>query len=1758
MTNSIYSWPIPTVLRNLANGVVDSDAATIAQVNDAVANGYGNSNVAVYLPTNTADVGAANVDASGNVTANYFIGDGSLLTGLPANYGNTQVAAYLPTYTGELAGGNANITGTVTANAFVGDGSQLTGLYGNANVANYLPTFTGNITATTVSTTGNITGLYIKGDGSQLTGLPANYGNTEVADFLPTYTGDLAGNSVSVAGNVTAAFFVGDGRYLTNIYGNANVANFLPTFTGNLTAENVEFQGNSRVVGESYLVGNVNVGTNGAVTSLLSYSSNGTTVTINLTVPSLPAAYSAGEIVLITGTGIVGVDGLQTITVATSNTFEFASTVAAIGTTSLTLGSQASAQLLNSISAAGNVTVGRYFIGDGSKLSNITYANITNAYSNTNVSNYLPIYTGNILAGNANITGALVAGTTITATGNLAGGNISTAGLITSTGNVTGGNIRTAGLVSATGNVIGGNVTTAGLVSATGTITGGNFSSAGNATITGNITGGNVSTAGIVTATGNVTGGNLVTAGLATITGNVISGNVSTAGLVTAAGNVTGANLVTAGIVTATGNVTGGNLVTAGLATITGNVQAGNVRTAGLVSATGNVTGGNITTAGLITSTGNVTGGNITTAGLVSATGNVTGAYIIGNGSLLTNLPIANIIANGNSNVSIPTSGGNITMAVNNTATFNMTPNSVAMLSGAGVTSQGIQAVAIGQNAAANTQGTGAVAVGAGSGTTAQGAQSVAVGFNAGTNTQGTGAVAIGSGAAATSQGTHAVAVGTNAGSASQGTSAVAVGYNAGSSSLGTNSVAIGAYAGQTLAAGAIALNATGAALNGINAGLYVNPIRNDLTNIANVAFYNASTKEVTYANTISLAGNITGNYILGNGSQLTGMYSNTDVSNYLPIYTGNIAAGNITASGNITTNGFVSNSMSINGNAQINGNLTVSGNIDYVNVQDLSVGDPLIFVGANNTSDIVDLGLMVKFNDGVQQYGGFVRDHTDGVWKLFSNVITAPTTDVDFSNAIYSTMQAGSFVGDGSQLTGMYANANVADYLPTYTGNIKAGNISVTGGITGAGGNSSIDNIKIGFVTPSTGSFTNVTISGTAVVTGNVSGGNLNTSGDVSSLGNIGAVGYVSAIGNVRGSNIISTSLIQGVTLSASGNVLSANLTTAGIVTAVGNVIGGNVVTAGLVSGGSVSTAGNVTGGNLVTAGIVTGGSVSTAGNVTGSFIIGNGSLLSNISAANIIGAYGNSNVTAYLPTYTGNLSPGNITVTSETNLGNIANVTITGGSNNQVIVTDGAGNLSFGNVVNVIPAVHFSANATANNQTFSNTVLQGYTANTDMTLFYNGALLDSSYYTLSGDTVTVNTPLYTGDNIDIIKQFNGSFNTVINSTYANANVAAYLTTYSGNLTVSNISTAGNVIGNIITANSFVGNGSQLSGMYSNTNVSNYLPINTSNVGAGNISASGEIFVATNNAHGGAGYAGIMTMTNTTANATNINKYLRLSNIGALEIVNSAYSNIIMTLKDNGALSVPLRNDASNIGKAVYFNSSTNEITYAAASAGFAGFQAPFSGGNILASYSGQWIQMAGNSTLPQASTIPSGTTLWIMSQATTTPYTLTVFNTGTDFIYLPGTYESTTRSVKMYGGQWIQLMSRGTGEWDVISTNLNTTQKVSSSAVASGSSLSIDNIAISYTGSGVWKVGPVSGSATFAGSTIVLAFGSGPQNNSLTSQSISAGSPVTINTTTAGTAGDSVTLNITDTTNNRMYRATMINTTSSSSYISIERLYG
>jgi hypothetical protein len=78
------------------------------------------------------------------------------------------------------------------------------------------------------------------------------------------------------------------------------------------------------------------------------------------------------------------------------------------------------------------------------------------------------------------VANAATVGTTLTVTGNSAGGNLVTAGQVSATGNITGGNINTVALVqaatvSATANVQAGNLRTTGLISSTGNIT-----SAGN------------------------------------------------------------------------------------------------------------------------------------------------------------------------------------------------------------------------------------------------------------------------------------------------------------------------------------------------------------------------------------------------------------------------------------------------------------------------------------------------------------------------------------------------------------------------------------------------------------------------------------------------------------------------------------------------------------------------------------------------------------------------------------------------------------------------------------------------------------------------------------------------------------------------------------------------------------------------------------------------------------------------------------------------------------------------------------------------------------------------------------------------------------------------------------------------------------------------------------------------------------------------------------------------------------------------------
>jgi len=129
------------------------------------------------------------------------------------------------------------------------------------------------------------------------------------------------------------------------------------------------------------------------------------------------------------------------------------------------------------------------------------------------------------------LTNKSYAGSTVSVTGNITGGNISTAGqfvtgVLSATGNITGGNLVTSGLISAVGPI-----------SATGNITGGNL-----------VTGGLISAAGPISATGNITGGNI-------LGGANVNAITHTGTTVSVSANITGGNLITGGLISAAGSV---------------------------------------------------------------------------------------------------------------------------------------------------------------------------------------------------------------------------------------------------------------------------------------------------------------------------------------------------------------------------------------------------------------------------------------------------------------------------------------------------------------------------------------------------------------------------------------------------------------------------------------------------------------------------------------------------------------------------------------------------------------------------------------------------------------------------------------------------------------------------------------------------------------------------------------------------------------------------------------------------------------------------------------------------------------------------------------------------------------------------------------------------------------------------------------------------------------------------------------------------
>jgi len=168
---------------------------------------------------------------------------------------------------------------------------------------------------------------------------------------------------------------------------------------------------------------------------------------------------------------------------------------------------------------------------------------------------------GNILTAN------VVQGLTLSATGNVIGGNLNAAGLslsgnvvsgISTTSNITGGNLNAVGL-SLSGNVVSA-------LNVTGNITGGNVLGGANVNAT-------THTGTTVSVSGNITGGNVL--GGANVNATTHTGTtVSVTGTITAA-SVVGGIMSGTQLTVTTGSVTLGNIVNGNAGNAVGNIGSG-------------------------------------------------------------------------------------------------------------------------------------------------------------------------------------------------------------------------------------------------------------------------------------------------------------------------------------------------------------------------------------------------------------------------------------------------------------------------------------------------------------------------------------------------------------------------------------------------------------------------------------------------------------------------------------------------------------------------------------------------------------------------------------------------------------------------------------------------------------------------------------------------------------------------------------------------------------------------------------------------------------------------------------------------------------------------------------------------------------------------------------------------------------------------------------------------------------------------------
>jgi len=752
--------------------------------------------------------------------------------------------------------------------------------------------------------------------------------------------------------------------------------------------------------------------------------------------------------------------------------------------------------------------------------------------------------TGISTSGNITAAGTLTVGTfvptSLSASGNVTGGNLNTAGALSVGGNsVITGDLTVVGNASLSGNIIGDKITN-GSTSVEIPVANGNVSfTIGGSTnvVVVTTTGGFVT--GVVSATGNITGSNLNASGLS-LASNVLSALNSTFAITTSA-NVSANNVIATNHINASGDISGANLTSSGSMSAIGNATAGNILTPGVLSSAGNITGGNIVTIGLISSVGNITSNNILTGGLISATGNITAGNVLGganvNATSLTgttvsvsaNITGGNLLTGGlisaTGTITGSTLTGSVVSASGNVIAGNLvnsSGNSVVEFFNTGTVSANIVLFQQGAN--------GNVTIRVGESTTeapgnfglySSGQIGASGNLISLSNISATGNVISGNlNAAGLSLSSNVVSA-LNSTSNITTTANIAGGYFLGNGSLltgidatsiqnGTSNVRVVSSGGNV----AIGVGGTSNVAVYATTGEYVTGLISATGNITgdnlNAAGLSLSSNVISALNStsnITTTANIAGSYILGNGSLLTGIDATSiqnGNSNVRVVSSGGNVAIGVGGTSNVVV--YATTGEYVTGLISATGNITGGNILGGANVNATTHTGTTVSVTGNITGGNANIGGSLNVTSLLTVDGG-----------TYGNVVTTPFASVYATGAgpnPYAIMQVRS--NDGISGMGMQAYANLNGLLYSNTGITFQTGATVRDKDYPTGGVSRV-------IIDSTG----LTANGIVSASGNVTGGNILTGG------------LISATGNVTGGNVISNTVVgTGLTLISTGDL--------------------------------------------------------------------------------------------------------------------------------------------------------------------------------------------------------------------------------------------------------------------------------------------------------------------------------------------------------------------------------------------------------------------------------------------------------------------------------------------------------------------------------------------------------------------------------------------------------------------------------------------